>query len=208
LSKAVALRPPDPIEPPGATQPALPVVSFPTPKAWDAWLVKHHASSGGVWLKMAKKASGIDSVTYVEAVEVALCHGWIDGQGNPLDDTYWLQRFTPRRSASKWSRINRERAQALMATGRMKPAGLRQVEQAKADGRWDRAYEPPSTASVPDDFAQALQKSKKARDFFSTLDRANRYAILYRINDAKRPETRARRIAQYVAMLAEHKKLH
>lgn len=186
----------------------LPIVAFPSRQAWGAWLAAHHEASAGVWLKIARKGSGIDTVSYGEALEVALCYGWIDGQKARFDDAHWLQRFTPRRPGSKWSKVNRDKATELMRQGAMKPAGLREVERAKADGRWNAAYESQSTATVPDDFQQALDANPVAREFFATLDSANRYAILYRIQDAKRPETRARRIAQYVTMLNEGKKLH
>jgi uncharacterized protein YdeI (YjbR/CyaY-like superfamily) len=186
----------------------LPVLAFESAEAWDAWLAEHHAASPGIWLKIAKKGAGIPSVDYSQALDVALCHGWIDGQKGGHDDRYWLQRFTPRTPASKWSRHNTQRVEALMRAGRMRPAGLREVERAKADGRWDAAYHSQSTATVPEDLAAALAQDERASAFFATLDSANRYAILYRIADAKRPETRARRIATYVAMLAEHKKLH
>jgi len=159
-----------------------------------------------MWLKFAKKGSGIETVTYDQAVEVALCYGWIDGQVRKLDEDYYLQRFTPRRARSKWSKINRQKATELIERGEMRPAGLREVERAKADGRWDAAYDAPSTAQVPDDLLRELGKNERARKFFETLDGRNRYAILYQIQDAKRPETRARRIAKYVAMLAEQEK--
>ncbi len=188
------------------TMPDLPVISFASREAWEAWLQEQHATSEGLWLKFAKKDSGVETVTYSEAVEAALCYGWIDGQKASFDDHYWLQRFTPRRPRSKWSKINRQKATELIERGEMKPAGLREVERAKADGRWDAAYDAQSTATVPDDLLRELEKNEKAREFFSELDRRNRYAILYQIQDAKRPETRARRIAKYVAMLAEQKK--
>ena len=182
------------------------VEAFPTPEAWEAWLDEHCETSPGIWLKLAKKASGIASVTHPEALEVALCYGWIDGQRNKLDDQWYVQLFTPRRAKSKWSKINRAKAVALIETGRMRPSGLREVERAKADGRWEAAYDPPSQLTVPEDLEVALTQNVDARQFFDTLDRTNRYAILYRIQDAKRPETRARRIEQFVAMLAEQKK--
>ncbi len=191
----------------GAKQ-ELPVVSFASGAAWEAWLTEHHAASAGVWLKIAKKGARIESVSYADALDAALCHGWIDGQKAGLDDAFWLQRFTPRRPKSIWSRINRDKALELIARGAMQPAGLREVERAKADGRWDAAYEPQSTMAVPDDLQAALEGNEAARAFFATLDSANRYAILHRIHTAKTPETRARRIAQYVTMLAEGKKLH
>jgi uncharacterized protein YdeI (YjbR/CyaY-like superfamily) len=182
----------------------LPILPFATRGAWEAWLDEHHAASEGLWLKIAKKDSGIETVSYPEA----LCYGWIDGQKASFDDRYWLQRFTPRRSRSKWSRVNRQKATELIERGAMKPAGLREVERAKADGRWDAAYDAQSTATVPDDLRRELENNDAAREFFQTLNSANRYAILYRIGDAKKPETRARRIEKFVAMLAERKKLY
>jgi uncharacterized protein YdeI (YjbR/CyaY-like superfamily) len=184
----------------------LPSLSFPSQAAWQKWLAKHHQTSHGIWLKFAKKASGVSSVYYPQALEVALCYGWIDGQVRRLDDTHYLQRFTPRTARSKWSRINCGKAEALIEAGRMSAAGLRQVEAAKADGRWGFAYESPRSAVVPPDLLAALRKNRVAREFFETLQGRNRYAILYRIQDAKRPETRARRVAHFVQMLAEQKK--
>jgi uncharacterized protein YdeI (YjbR/CyaY-like superfamily) len=189
-------------------KPREPVGSFETREAWEAWLEEQHASSSGLWLKLAKKGSDFESISRADALEVALCYGWIDGQADSFDDDHWLQRFTPRTPRSKWSRINREKAMQLIEAGAMKPAGLREIERAKADGRWAAAYEPPSTAAIPDDLQRELAKSDRAREFFATLDSRNRYAILHRIQDAKRPETRARRIAKYVAMLNEGKKIY
>ena len=186
----------------------LPVLSFASRDEWEAWLAEEHETSPGVWLEIAKKGSGIASVSYPEALEVALCYGWIDGQKGTLDDARWLQRFTPRTRRSKWSKINRAKAEELIAAGRMKPAGLRAVEAAKADERWDAAYDSPGTATVPEDLRRALDENDRAREFFRTLDRTNRYAILYRIQDAKKPETRARRIESYVAMLERGEKLY
>src|SRR5579875_1939236 len=179
------------------TRGELPVISFGSAQAWDAWLAEHHAASAGIWLKIAKKGSGVTTVSYAEALDVALCHGWIDGQKGALDEDYWLQRFTPRKPGSRWSRINREKAERLIAGGRMRPTGMREVEAARADGRWDAAYEGQRTIGVPPDLARALADNDEAREFFATLNSVNRYAILYRIGDAKRPETRARRIARY-----------
>ena len=190
------------------TRADLPVMPFASRDAWAAWLEEQHATSDGLWLKFAKKGSGLDSVTYAEAVEVALCYGWIDGQARKFDEDYYLQRFTPRRARSRWSKINRQKATELIESGEMKPAGLREVERARADGRWDAAYDAPSTAQVPDDLLRELEKNQPAREFFETLDGRNRYAILYQIQDAKRPETRARRIEKYVAMLSEGKKIY
>jgi uncharacterized protein YdeI (YjbR/CyaY-like superfamily) len=185
-----------------------PTVAFPSREAWEAWLETEHHRSGGVWLQIAKKGAGVDSVSYAEALEAALRYGWIDGQKRALDDRHWLQRFTPRTARSKWSKINRDKAQALIDAGRMKPAGLREVERAKADGRWDAAYAGARTATVPDDLQRALDADPEARAFFATLDSANRYAILYRVQDAKRPETRMRRIEKYVSMLHAHETIH
>jgi len=187
---------------------SLPVLLFESAADWDAWLAANHGDSPGLWLKMAKKGSGAQSVSYSDAVDAALCYGWIDGQKGRLDDGYWLQRFTPRKPGGRWSKINTERAAALIETGRMRPAGLREVELARADGRWDAAYEPQSRIAVPDDLAEALAANERAREFFATLNGVNRYAILYRVTSAKRPQTRAKRIATFVAMLSEHKKLY
>jgi uncharacterized protein YdeI (YjbR/CyaY-like superfamily) len=192
--------------PPNRT--ALPVLEFADRTAWARWLNAQPESSPGVWLKLAKKASGIPSVTYPEALEEAICHGWIDGQRAPHDESYYRMRFTPRRPRSKWSQINREKATQLIEQGRMKPAGLAQVEAAKRDGRWDAAYAPQSSQAIPEDFQRALEQNPKAHEFFKTLRGTRRYSFLYRIQDAKRPETRARRIAQFVAMLAEGRTHH
>ena len=186
----------------------LPILAFETPAAWEAWLAEHHATAPGVWLKLAKRGSGHASVTYAEALDVALAYGWIDGQKGRSDADWWLQRFTPRRPSSRWSQVNRDKALALIEAGRMQPAGMREVERARADGRWDAAYASQRTMTVPDDLRAALDANPAASAFFATLDGANRYAVLYRVQDAKRPETRARRIEQYVAMLAAGEKLH
>jgi uncharacterized protein YdeI (YjbR/CyaY-like superfamily) len=186
----------------------LPVLGFGSAAEWESWLAEQHADSPGLWLKIPKKGSGAAGVSYADALSAALCYGWIDGQKGRLDDEHWLQRFTPRKPGGRWSRVNTDAAAALIEAGRMKPAGLREVEAARADGRWAASYEPQSTVTVPDDLARALDENQEAREFFAALDRANRYAILYRIADAKRPETRARRIATYVAMLGDHKKIH
>jgi uncharacterized protein YdeI (YjbR/CyaY-like superfamily) len=185
-----------------------PVIYFASRAEWEAWLAENHATSRGLWLRFAKKGSGVDTVSYPEALEAALCYGWIDGQKDKLDDDYWLQLFTPRGRRSKWSKINRDKAEALLARGEVQSAGREQIERARADGRWEAAYDSHRTATVPDDLAGALEKNLEARDFFATLDSSNRYAILYRIAEAKKPETRARRIEKYVAMLAAHEKLH
>ena len=184
-----------------------PVLFFATPADLEDWLEKHGEASDGIWLKFAKKASGIQSVVYAEALDVALCHGWIDGQVQRLDDDHYLQRFTPRRARSKWSTRNRGKAEELIEQGRMRPPGLREIERARADGRWDEAYDSPATATVPDDFQAALDAVPAAREFFESLGSTKRYAFLYRIADAKRPETRAKRIAEYVRLLRQGKTL-
>ena len=189
-------------------QPAEPTLSFASRTEWEAWLAEHHARSRGVWIAIAKKGSGIASVSYAEALDGALAYGWIDGRKEALDGERWLQRFTPRAARSRWSKINREKAEALISRGEMRPAGLAQVERAKADGRWDAAYHGQRTAAVPEDLERALDANPAARAFFATLDSANRYAILYRIHDAKKPETRARRIEKFVAMLAAGETIH
>jgi uncharacterized protein YdeI (YjbR/CyaY-like superfamily) len=184
------------------------VVSFVDAPAWSEWLASHHASSVGVWLKIAKKGSKSTSVTYGDALEVALAWGWIDGQKGKLDDTTWLQRFTRRGPKSIWSKINCAKALALIDAGQMKPPGLAEVERARKDGRWESAYDSPSRATVPLDLEAALGANPRAAAFFKTLESHNRYAILFRIHTAKKPETRAARIEKFVAMLARHEKLH
>jgi uncharacterized protein YdeI (YjbR/CyaY-like superfamily) len=176
-------------------------MSFTSPAEWEEWLDDHHAVSDGVWIRMAKKDSGIESVTHPEALEIALCFGWIDSRREALDERYFLQRYTPRRPRSRWSRINRDKVERLIADGRMRPAGLAEVERAKADGRWDAAYAGQRSAAVPDDLQRELDARPAAREFFAGLSSQNRYAILYRLHDAKKPETRARRLAKFVAML-------
>ena len=185
-----------------------PTLSFATPDDWEAWLAENHDRAGAVWMKIAKKSSGVTSAAYPEVLEIALSYGWIDAVRRAHDETWFLQRFTPRRARSRWSRINRETAERLIAEGRMKPAGLREVERARADGRWDAAYESQRTIGVPDDLRRELERSPRARAEFDALDSQNRYAILYRLQDAKRPETRARRLAKFVAMLEAGERLH
>lgn len=176
-----------------------------TQQDWETWLNEHHTEQEGIWLKLAKKSAGMASVSYLEAVESALCYGWIDGQKASFDEQFSLQKFTPRRSRSIWSRINRERATALIAAGRMQSAGLRQVELAQADGRWERAYDSQSQSTVPADFQSELDKNPLAQAFFDTLDRANRYAILFRIHHAG---NRAASIQKFIDMLARQEKIH
>ncbi len=186
----------------------LTIKTFATAAQWEAWLARQPRTSKGLWLKLAKKASGLRSVSRAEAVVGALCHGWIDGQLQTFDEHHWLIRFTPRRPNGKWSEINRNKALKLIAEGRMSLAGLSEIEQAKADGRWDAAYAPQSKAAVPDDLQRALDGAPKAQRLFDKLDSANRYAILYRIHSAKMTETRARRIDKYVAMLERGETIH
>jgi uncharacterized protein YdeI (YjbR/CyaY-like superfamily) len=180
----------------------LPVLPFASAAVWERWLEREHARAPGVWLQIAKKDSGIATVTYAEALDVALCFGWIDGQKRGLDATWFLQRFTPRRRGSRWSKINTGHVERLLAAHRMRPAGLAQVEAARADGRWDAAYDGQASATVPSDLQAALDANPDAAACFAALRGASRYAILYRVQDAKRPETRARRIERFVAMLA------
>lgn len=190
------------------TRKGLPILSFENAPALEAWLEGAGPAHGGIWLKLAKKGSGVASVSRSEAIDAALCHGWIDGQLDKYDEASWLIRFTPRRARSKWSAVNAQRAEELAAAGRMRAAGLAQVEAAKADGRWQAAYAPQSRAEVPEDLRAALDASPKAAAFFVRLKGANRYAILYRIGAVKKPETRARKIADFVAMLERGETVH
>jgi uncharacterized protein YdeI (YjbR/CyaY-like superfamily) len=185
-----------------------PTLSFASADELEGWLERNHESANGIWLKIAKKGSGIESVDHAEALELALCFGWIDGKRKGLDETHFLQRFTPRRPRSKWSRINRDKAEALLAAGKVRPAGLAAIEAAKADGRWQSAYEPPSKIGVPADLQRELDRDEGAAEFFASLDSTNRYAILYRLDDAKRPETRERRLREFVAMLKRREKIY
>ena len=193
---------------PAKTYMDKPVRRFRDGKAWEAWLAKNHAASDGLWIEFGKRDSGIVSIWYPEALECALCYGWIDGQSKGNDElTYW-QKFTPRGKRSIWSKINRAKVQALIESGRMRAAGLAEIERAKSDGRWDRAYDSPANAEVPEDLTAALKRNAKARRFFETLSGQNRYAILFRIQTAKKAETRARRIGDFVAMLARGETFH
>jgi uncharacterized protein YdeI (YjbR/CyaY-like superfamily) len=197
---------------PQSTAKDLPVLSFATARAWTDWLATNHASSGGLWLKLAKKipkkGTGPASVTYSEALEVALAWGWIDGQKRTFNDLWWLQRFTPRTTKSAWSKINCAKAEALIAAGTMTAPGLAEVARAKRDGRWDRAYDGARSSSVPSDLLAAFARNARARAFFEQLDAANRYAILYRVQTARKPETRAERISRFVALCQQHKTIH
>jgi uncharacterized protein YdeI (YjbR/CyaY-like superfamily) len=184
------------------------VVQFATAAEFEAWLESHHDTRAGIWLKLAKKGADQPSITYPEAIEVALCFGWIDGRKAGHDDRHWLQRFTPRSGRSRWSQINRDKAEHLIAAGRMRPAGLAEIQAAQADGRWDSAYAGQRTATVPEDLQRELDSDPHAAAAFTELDSRNRYAIIYRINDAKRPETRASRIAKYLDMLRRGERIH
>jgi len=186
----------------------LPVKLFKNQEAWSAWLDKHGASSTGLWIRLAKKSADLHSLSYPEAVDVALCHGWIDGQKKSYDAESWLQKFTPRGPSSLWSKINRTKAIALIEQGRMRPAGLAAIERAKETGRWEAAYDSHRTAGPPPDLAAALDQNPKAKAFFDSLNSQNRYSILFRIQTAKKPETRQKRIAQFIEMLEHNKKLY
>lgn len=186
----------------------LPILAFADARAFDAWLVSQGASAPGLWLKLAKKGAPEPTIAKAEAIDAALCHGWIDGQLDTYDDHYWLIRFTPRKRRSRWSKLNRTRASALLAEGRVRPAGLAQIELAKSDGRWEAAYAPASAAEAPPDLAAALAANPKAAAFFATLKGANRYAVIYRIGAVKTPEARARKIARFVAMLERGETIH
>ena len=185
-----------------------PIRLFATAAAWESWLAKNHRTSAGMWLRLAKKASDLRSLTYAEALEIALCHGWIDGQKRGESEQAWLQRFLPRSGKSIWSKINREKALALIASKRMKPAGQEAIDAAKKNGMWDTAYDSPKSAQVPADFQAALNASPRAWDFFRALDSANRYAVLFRIQTAKKAETRARKIREFVEMLERGERIH
>ena len=186
----------------------LPIIAFNDLAALERWLEGQPANSPGLWIKLAKAHSGIESVTKTEAIDAALCHGWIDGQLDKYDDASWLIRFTPRKVRSKWSQVNRACAEELLAAGRVRPRGLAQIEAARADGRWDAAYAPARKAQVSPDFQAALDQTPEAAAFFATLTGANRYAILYRIETVKKPETRARKIASFIGMLERHETVH
>lgn len=185
----------------------LPVQHFEDQKAWEKWLVAN-AGGKGIWLRIAKKDSGIASVDYAQALEVALCHGWIDGQKRGYDEKFFLQRFTPRRPRSLWSKINIGHAERLIAAGRMQAGGLREIEAAKADGRWQAAYRSFSSMEVPAELVAALKKNKKAKAFFDGLDKTNRYSFCWRVHTAKKPETRIARAEKFVEMLARGEKIH
>jgi uncharacterized protein YdeI (YjbR/CyaY-like superfamily) len=184
------------------------IAEFRSMSKWDKWLAKNYSKSTGIWVRFFKKASDISSISTSDALDVALCYGWITGQAKPYDEKSWLGRFVPRRPKSIWSKINTKRAERLIREGRMKPAGLRQIEKAKKDGRWDRAYSPPSTAKLPDDFIKALQKNKEAEAFFKTLDRANIYSVVFRLENAKTEELRREKIRLIIKMFEKGEKFY
>jgi uncharacterized protein YdeI (YjbR/CyaY-like superfamily) len=186
----------------------LPILTFRDGESFERWLEQQPPDAAGAWLKLLKKSAGSPGLTKAEAIDSALCHGWIDGQLDKYDDSHWLIRFTPRKTRSKWSQINKRRATELLAEGRMRPAGIAQIHAAKSDGRWDAAYAPASSATVPADLQDALDANPRAARFFATLKGANRYAILYRIGAVKGPDTRARKIAEFVAMLERGETIH
>lgn len=186
----------------------LAVVPFATVADWHAWIAENHATAKGIWIKIAKKATGIPSVTHAEVLDEAICWGWIDGVRHPYNDTWFLQKFTPRGKKSVWSQVNVKKVEALIAANRMQPVGLATVEAAKADGRWDRAYASQKNMTIPEDLQKAFDANSAAFVFFQTLNSTNRYAVLYRVQDAKRPETRARRIAQFIEMLNAGKTIY
>lgn len=183
-------------------------LSFEMPADWDAWLERHGGVSTGVWLRFSKKGASQPTISYAQALESALCHGWIDGQKKAENEHYWRQRFTPRAARSIWSKINTAKAEALIAAGRMRPAGMREIERAKQDGRWERAYAPASQSTIPDDLQQAFDANPQAQAFFATLNSQNRYAILFRIQHVKKAETRAKKIDQFIGMLTKGEKLY
>ena len=187
---------------------SLQILSFESVEKWEAWLAENYSRPEGLWLRIYKKGSGLPTVTYHEALDSALCWGWIDGQKKPFDDKSWLQKFTPRRPRSRWSKNNTRHAERLVAGGRMKPSGLKEIAAAKADGRWEKAYSSPAAAEMPEDFLQALEGNREAKAFFETLSKRNTYAIAYRLQDAKRPETRQRRLLQILAMLERGEKFY
>jgi uncharacterized protein YdeI (YjbR/CyaY-like superfamily) len=193
---------------PKTGKPATNILMFSTQAEWVAWLEKNYGQPDGLWMRLAKKGSPLNSVTYAEALEIALCYGWIDGQKRGESNEAWLQRFLPRGAKSIWSRINREKVTVLIANGRMKPAGLACVNAAKEDGRWDAAYDSPKSARIPDDFQAALEANRRAKKFFAALDGANRYAVLFRIQTVKKAETRARKIREFVEMLEQGRRIH
>lgn len=186
----------------------LQIISFKSSKEWANWLARNHSKSNGIWMRLYKKAAAEMTINHAEALDMALCYGWIDGQAKTHDEKSWLQKFTPRRAKSLWSKRNREYIERLISEDKMKAAGLREVEQAKRDGRWDAAYDSPSKSTIPEDFLKALSKNKKAKAFFETLNKTNLYSISWRLQTAKKPETREKRMKAILAMLARGEKFH
>jgi uncharacterized protein YdeI (YjbR/CyaY-like superfamily) len=184
------------------------IAEFKSASQWDKWLAKNHSKSHGIWIRFFKKASDVSSINTSDALDVALCYGWITGQARPYDERSWLGKFVPRRPKSIWSKINTKRAETLIRQGRMTSAGLKQVEEAKRDGRWDRAYSPPSSAKLPEDFLKALRKNKEAEAFFKTLNRANIYSVVFRLENAKNEESRSMKIRQMIKMFEKGEKFH
>jgi len=191
-----------------SSAPALPIIAFESSEAWETWLAENHTQPTGIWMRISKKGTNVPSVTYAEALDVALCYGWIDGQKKIFDDQSWLQKFTPRRARSGWSKVNTQHVDRLTREGRMKPAGLVQMESAKRDGRWENAYPPQSAAEPPEDFIKELNKNEKAKAFFRTLTQRNIFPIVYRLQSAKRPETRRRRMEEIIAMFERGEKFY
>jgi uncharacterized protein YdeI (YjbR/CyaY-like superfamily) len=185
-----------------------PRLTFANQEEWETWLERNGSSSSGAWLRLAKKSAEQPTISYAQALDSALCYGWIDGQKKAENEHYWLQRFTPRAAKSIWSQINKGKAEALVASGRMRPAGMQEINRAKQDGRWNAAYASASNATVPEDLQRALDANPKAKKFFATLNSQNRYAILFRVQNVKKPETRARKIAQFIEMLSNGETLH
>ena len=190
------------------SQQSLPTKQFTSEKAWQTWLAKNHDKSNGVWMMFAKKNADKPTVTYAEALDVALCYGWIDGQKNSYDEQYWIQKFVPRQPKSIWSKKNIEHTERLIKEGKMQPAGLKAIESAKANGSWDKAYDAQSNMTIPEDFLKALRKNKKANAFFKTLNRTNLFSIAFRLQTAKKEETKQKRIATIIAMLEREEKFH
>lgn len=190
------------------TTPKPEILSFKTTSEFEKWLKKNHSLHKGIWLRFFRKDSGVKTITYEEAINAALCYGWIDGQANKYDEQSWLQKFTPRRPKSVWAQRNKDRVKKLIKDGKMKPAGLEEVARAKADGRWIKAYAPPSKMKIPPDFLEAIAKHKKAKEFFETLNKTNRYSIAWRLDTAKKNETRQRRMKNIIDMLTRGERFH
>jgi uncharacterized protein YdeI (YjbR/CyaY-like superfamily) len=196
------------VKKPMAVKDDLEILTFKSQKHWERWLAKNHSKSKGIWLRFFKKGSGIKTVTPAQALDEALCYGWIDGQLKKYDEQSWLHKFTPRRPRSMWSKRNIEHIERLMKAGKIKPAGLKEIKAAKTDGRWEQAYDSPGAMRLPEDFLKELSKNKRAKAFLETLNRANTYAIVWRLQTAKKPETRASRMKAIIEMLSRREKFH